>query len=612
VSCAGVLLESHVSFHTWPKEGVITLDLYTCGPNSLLPIVPLANELFGVPREVTKGEELKTPNAVWAHKTRGYPDGDTGSFAAEASDMGYFPVGKLTDYKNEIAATSTSFQQIQIYDVLRPNQQTLEAYEKSLKNDGSYESRHPELFEPDRIVFLDGVLQSRRSGEAAYHETLIHPSMFAHKNPKRVAIIGGGEGASLREVLKHNTVETAVMIEIDQMMVDVSRQHLPSWSDCSALAGSAESCFDDPRVEVQYTDAFQWFIDNFPVDGPSRIDPFDVIIMDALDPQIQKDFVNALYDEGPFLKSVPRALNSDGIFIAQVGESSDNLDPPEEYTSDLNRVRLIRSLSRLGFETIRSYTDHMHSGFFFPWQFIAAFKNSQTKAEWFANPALVELKIRTRAMVTVDGGSPFHFFDGATMQSYGHPSKPIEIIFCRGNPESKNCKEGQGFDPNRQNMPISSIEVRERSDGGEPGRGVFAKINIPRKSYIGIEKGIPLIEGDAQAYKLISKINSISGEKWSGSVLESYVNDYGELSSCSGQESFVGGSTLQSFTNHVCDGKNNLGSKLGVSQSSADPKETPDFVYNPAADRQVKFYSKATPLRDIQQGEELLDSCLSM
>lgn len=163
-----------------------------------------------------------------------------------------------------------------------PGAQSVEAYRKSLSDDGSYEATNPELFEPDRIVYLDGVLQSRKTGEAAYHETLIHPAMFAHKNPKRVAIIGGGEGASLREVLKHKTVENVTMIEIDEMMVDVSRKYIPSWSDCSMLEGSAPSCFDDPRVEVQYRDAFAWFIDNFPSDEPALTEPFDVIVMDAL------------------------------------------------------------------------------------------------------------------------------------------------------------------------------------------------------------------------------------------------------------------------------------------------------------------------------------------
>ncbi len=100
VSCAGVLLESHVSFHTWPKEGVITLDLYTCGPNSLLPIVPMASELFAVPRE--GGDNVEEPNVVWAHKTRGFGSEDSESLA-EMSDLEYFPVGKLTDYKKEVS-----------------------------------------------------------------------------------------------------------------------------------------------------------------------------------------------------------------------------------------------------------------------------------------------------------------------------------------------------------------------------------------------------------------------------------------------------------------------------------------------------------------------------
>lgn len=148
--------------------------------------------------------------------------------------------------------------------------------------DGSYESQNPELFEPDRIVFLDGILQSRRSGDAAYHESLVHPGMFAHPNPKRVAIVGGGEGATLREVLKHSTVEEVVMIEIDKKMVDLSKEYLPFWSDCSQLIGSADYCFDDPRVDAYFEDAFKWFINRFSPDATIEAEKFDVIIMDAL------------------------------------------------------------------------------------------------------------------------------------------------------------------------------------------------------------------------------------------------------------------------------------------------------------------------------------------
>jgi hypothetical protein len=69
----------------------------------------------------------------------------------------------------QVVSATTKYQRMDVYDVLRPGVQSLELYKKSLSSDGSYEAEHPELFAPDRIVFLDGVMQSRRSGDAAYH-----------------------------------------------------------------------------------------------------------------------------------------------------------------------------------------------------------------------------------------------------------------------------------------------------------------------------------------------------------------------------------------------------------------------------------------------------------
>lgn len=633
VSCAGVLLESHVSFHTWPKEGVITLDLFTCGPNSLLPIVSLAKRLFSVRKEINGngGSPAEEPKCVWAYKTRGFVDDspDNDSAIAEQSDMEYFPVGKM-NYKNEIVSAQTKFQEVKVFDVLIPNVQNLESYDKSLHNDGSYEKLHSELFAPDRIVFLDGVLQSRRSGEAAYHETLIHPTLFTHPNPKRVAIIGGGEGASLREVLKHSTVEHVTMIEIDEMMVNISREHLPSWSDCSMLTGSAESCFDDSRVEVIFRDAFQWFIDNFPVDDSPRIAPFDIVIMDALDPQVRKDFVNALYDEGPFLKSIPFALEKQGMFISQVGESVSSDDPPEKLTDDLNRLRLISSLKMLGFTTIRTYTDGAQSGFSNPWQFVAAFKSSDSKSEWLANPSLVDLKIRKRSIPTLDGKSPFNFFDGPTMQTFYFPPKQIEIVYCRDNPDANHCKERHGFDPDRQNLPLwSTLEVKQSTIGEKAGRGVFAKIDIPENSYIGLETLIPSISGDAHTYDLIMKLYDTAESYWGwgaywGWSLSTYIHGYGEILSHTGRNSFNVDSAVLCFVNHSCDGKYNVGYNLTMTQATADPNEVSqdirekyegiESVYNPVVDRQVQFqfYKSAVPLRAIKKGEELFDNYLTM
>ena len=139
-----------------------------------------------------------------------------------------------------------------------------------------------ESMPPDRNVFLSGVLQSTRNGDAAYHEALVHPTLFAHPNPQRVAIIGGGEGATLREILKHSTIEKVVMIEIDELMVNASRQFLPEWNDCSNLVGRSKNCFDDPKVELYCEDAFAWFKDRFYSKEDITEDLFDVIIMDAL------------------------------------------------------------------------------------------------------------------------------------------------------------------------------------------------------------------------------------------------------------------------------------------------------------------------------------------
>jgi spermidine synthase len=225
------------------------------------------------------------PHTVWTHKLRGFRDDfenhlsvDLGEMVLEASSY---------DFKKEIASVQSAFQRIDIYDTIHKADQDIAAYERSLVPNGSYESKNPKLFEPNRLVFLDGILQSMREGNEAYHEALVHPAMIYHPDPRRVAIIGGGEGATLREVLKHNTVESVIMIEIDEVMVNVSREYLPDWNDCSDLEGSAKWCGDDKRAEIKYVDAFAWFNDRFSTSKMETVqqqgvDPFDVIIMDAL------------------------------------------------------------------------------------------------------------------------------------------------------------------------------------------------------------------------------------------------------------------------------------------------------------------------------------------
>ena len=157
--------------------------------------------------------------------------------------------------------------------------QNYQQYKRSLLNDDSYESRYKEIFQPDRILFVNGVLQSRRSAEIPYHEALVHPGMLAHDSPSRILLLNCGGGAALREVLKHKGVEQVIMIEEEKEIVQISKEFFPEYHDCSTIQGGTQHCIDDPRVELIYSDLYDWAASEY---EQRTVQSFDVIIMDDL------------------------------------------------------------------------------------------------------------------------------------------------------------------------------------------------------------------------------------------------------------------------------------------------------------------------------------------
>jgi len=455
VSCAGVLLESHVAFHTWPKEGVITMDLFTCGGNPLIPVLSSIQQLFGIPRAPAEGEDeldIPEPTMLWSHKLRGFRAGFAPGYDETRNpldqDLGRFVLGKLDfDVKEQIVSAKTAFQTVDVYDVMNPKTRNGGSYHRSLSNDGSFESHHPEGFGPDRVLFLDGVIQSTLYGDAPYHESIVHPAMITHSNPKRVAIIGGGEGATLREVLKHSTVEEAVMIEIDEGVVDLSREHLPQWQDCSSIAHhekAAEWCFDDERVNARFEDAMAYFIDNFANDAQQEEEAYDIVIMDALDPNDDIEFAVYLYTSDVYIQSLYNALASDGILVVQVGEVPDQSDPADETGRFSNRSTMIEKLDLVGFKSIHVY-EESHSGFNAPWSTLVAFRDIQSRENWYRNSAEVELQLQKRILKTESGGSPLRYFDGATMSAYQVTPGGFAAVHCRQEDSPRECKESIGL-----------------------------------------------------------------------------------------------------------------------------------------------------------------------
>lgn len=446
VSCVGVLLESHISFHTWPEEGVITLDLFTCGSGELVPVLPIIEKLFAIPIEDGDGVDL--PQVVWSHKLRGFnPEpsvlgDDLGQFVLERTQM---------DLKVEVASTKTKFQRIDIYDSIDSSTRDHLSYIKSLDTaHPSYESLHPELYLPEREVYLDGVLQSTRYGNEPYHEALVHPSMFAHPNPKRVGIIGGGEGATLREALKHKTVETVTMIEIDEEMVSFSRKYLPDWNTCSDIVGSADWCGDDRRAQIFYEDGVAWFQNRFSDDGKIESEEFkeerfDVLIMDALDPQDNVPFADILYTNEGFIKTLYNALTDNGIMVMQLGESAENLGPPEEISRNSKRAFVMHAFERIGFAHVHIYEEG-NCYFRGPWSYAVAMKSDENESLWYRSSAEINVDIRKRILPTISGKPALKNFDGTLMESYQNPPKSFELVYCRATPVPDSCKYLLGHD----------------------------------------------------------------------------------------------------------------------------------------------------------------------
>jgi len=434
VSCVGVLLESHVSFHTWPSKGVVTLDLFTCGSQSLLPIVETVERLFGIPRNADG------PYTVWAYKVRGFGEETEGALA----DLFTFPIGTMTEYKKELVSiekTSQNNQRIDVYDVLRPVFQNYEQYKRSLRNDGSYESRYKEIFQPDRILYVDGVLQSRRSAEIPYHEALVHPAMVVHKSPSRVLLLNCGAGAALREVLKHKGVKKVVMIEEDPEVFLVSKKFFPEYHDCSTIQGITENCMDDPRVELIYSDLYDWAATQYEEETE---EVFDVIVMDDL------YYIENLeeYDDGEdaFTLFLFALLASDGIFTTQVGDAPTLKTAARGNPNIQDRFDFIDSLQESGFVRIVDYEEG-HLGFSNPWQFVIAFKTGEPNEAWdYTYSSWHNMHIDQRTLPSTTGDSSLLHFDGAVMKGYSYPSKASGVVYCRGYPESPFCKKGRGLE----------------------------------------------------------------------------------------------------------------------------------------------------------------------
>jgi spermidine synthase len=155
-----------------------------------------------------------------------------------------------------------------------------------------------DTYQLGRVLVTDNKIQSAEVDEFIYHECLIHPAMVASSNPESVLVLGGGEGAPLREILKYGSIKQAVMVDLDEELISICRKYLPAWH---------QGAFDDPRVTLVYDDAAD-YVENC-------TESFDVVIMDISDP-ISGGPAELLYTY-EFFVALKGLMREDSIFSVQ-------------------------------------------------------------------------------------------------------------------------------------------------------------------------------------------------------------------------------------------------------------------------------------------------------
>ncbi|HEY6578042.1 MAG TPA: adenosylmethionine decarboxylase [Rhizomicrobium sp.] len=343
ISGVVVIGESHLAVHIWPEREFAAVDVFTC--NSRLNVRAATDWLV----EAFAAREPRLVNF------------GRGSGPAAASDSG--PRDDLyIDHDDEngghwfvgsrsVASLRTPYQAAEIVEFVHFG----------------------------RALLLDGKLQSTARDEYIYHEALVQPAMCLHPRPRRVLIIGGGEGATAREALRHAAVEEVSMVDIDRELVALAREKLQTWHQDS---------FDDPRLRLCFGDGYDYIA--------GTAERFDVIIIDLVD-SFEGGPAESLYS-AEFYRILKTRLADGGVLVVQAMEFD---------ASEWEDHRRVRDNLRGLFAHTRSYLTFVPS-FWSTWGFVMA---SDAIDPCAVPAAAIDAAIAERKLAT-----QLRFYDGATHQ----------------------------------------------------------------------------------------------------------------------------------------------------------------------------------------------------
>ncbi len=278
VSGVVVIQESHLAIHTWPEYRYAAVDLFTCGE----PVDPWVSYNYlknafkaghGSSMEIRRGQlKLLESSKIdipamreQAEENVPFPKYTRNIWFTERND--YIALS-LRHKGDPLFRKQSDFQKVEIYDT----------------------------YQFGKMLTCDGAIMCAEKDEHVYHEMITHVPLFTHPNPKRVLVIGGGDGGTVREIVRHEGIEEVVLVEIDEVVVTASKEHLPSLA----------SALDHPKLDLHIEDGIK-YVSN------TEDEAFDIVLIDSTDPVGP---AVGLFNVD-FYKQVRRILSPQGIMVAQ-------------------------------------------------------------------------------------------------------------------------------------------------------------------------------------------------------------------------------------------------------------------------------------------------------
>lgn len=294
-----LLAESHLAIHTWPETGSVTIDVYVCNfsddnsgkARQLMEGVITAFAPKRVLRQHLMRGDISMATACDKAAQEQQPETDANWVQEQLTPNSRFGYRATATEKRQ-----TPFQKLELLETL----------------------------EFGKVLRLDGRFMTSEKEEFFYHEAMVHPAAMAHPAPRKALIVGGGDGGAAEELLKHPSIERVVLAELDEAVVQFSREHLQAVH---------RGALDDPRVQVSIGDGMA-LVD-------STDERFDLAFMDLTDPDTP---ASALY-ASESLARMKRVLTPDGALVLHLGS-------PVFHGAQV--AELARSL-REQFEVVRCY-----------------------------------------------------------------------------------------------------------------------------------------------------------------------------------------------------------------------------------------------------------------